>query len=37
VSVLGGLFRTVGALLAGVGGLLTGVLRGVWRFLRRVV
>jgi hypothetical protein len=35
--VIGGLLRTVGALLAGVAGLLAGVLRGVWRLLRRIV
>jgi hypothetical protein len=35
--MLGGVFRTVGALLIGVTGLLSGVLRGVWRLLRRVV
>jgi hypothetical protein len=35
--MLGGLLRTVGELLAGVAGLLTGLLRGVGRLLRRLV
>jgi hypothetical protein len=35
--VIGGLLRTVGELLAGVAGLLAGVLRGAWRLLRRIV
>jgi hypothetical protein len=35
--VIGGLLRTVGALLAGVAGLVAGVLRGLWRLLRRIV
>lgn len=34
--MLGGLFRTVGALAAGVAGLLRGVGSGVARFLRRL-
>jgi hypothetical protein len=37
MSVLGGLLRTVGALLVGVAGLVGGLLRGVGRVLRRLV
>jgi hypothetical protein len=37
MSVIGGLFRAVGALLSGVVGLLTGVLGGVGRLVRRIV
>jgi hypothetical protein len=37
MGVIGGLVRAVGALLSGVVGLLTGVLTGVGRLVRRVV
>jgi hypothetical protein len=37
MSLIGGVLRTVGALLSGVVGLLTGVLAGVGRLVRRVV
>jgi hypothetical protein len=35
--VLGSLLRAVGELLVGVAGLVTGLLRGVGRLLRRVL
>jgi hypothetical protein len=35
--MLRGLVRTVGELLAGVAGLVTGLLRGLGRLLRRVL
>jgi hypothetical protein len=37
MSVIGGLLRAVGALVSGLVGLLTGVLGGVGRLVRRIV